>query len=161
MTAYEASPLKSWPSHMYESDFHHTPLSRVGSWLQWLLGPSHTSATQGPSKTRSLTLRTDQSGDWPRATITCVRVVYRTCYERWWVPTAIRSLYEVSIEVTDEVQATYGASCFPTVTYPLLCPLLLNWTTYPHVCAIVAYLDAMTARMRAINHTLQNRKPPP
>lgn len=144
---------------MTESDFHHTPLSRVGSWLDWLLGQSHTTITQGPAKTRSLTLRTDQTGDWPRATITCARVVYHTRYKRWWVPSVVQSLYEVSIEVTDDVLTTYGAACFPSVTYPLLCNHLLQWTTYPHVCAIQTYLDDLTERMRAINRQL--RRPPP
>lgn len=136
---------------MTESDFQHTPLSRVGSFLQWLLGPSTTTVTQGPSKTRVLTLRTDQSGDWPRATVTCVRMVYRTVYQRWWIPTTVQSLYDVTIEVTAEVQARYSVATFAPVTYPLLCNTLLQWTTYPHVCAILTYLEAMTARMRAIN----------
>lgn len=144
------------PLPMTESDFRHTPLSRVGSWLHWLLGPSVTTITQGPSKTRTLSLRTDQAGDWPRATLTCARLVYRTQYKRWWVPNTMQSLYEVSIEVTAEVMARYGAACFPTMTYPPLCNHLLQWTTYPHLCAILTYLDDLIPRMHDINRRLRS-----
>ena len=128
---------------MAESDFKHTTLSRIGSFLHWLLGPSTTSVTQGPIKTRTLSIPSDDTDEWPKATVICTRIVYRTSYKRRWVPAVHRTLYEVSIIVPPEVLAKYGQAHFQTTTYPLLCNRLLEWTTYPHICAILAYLDTL------------------
>lgn len=132
---------------MTEPDFVHTPLSRVGAMIDWLLGPSSTSTIQGPAKTRTLTIQSEGSGVWPRATLSCQRLVYKTQYKRWWVPTEHRTLYVVSMSVPDEVIERHGAEAFASVTYPLLCNYFLQWTTYPHVCAILAYLDDLLCRL--------------
>lgn len=128
---------------MRDAPFQHTPLSRVGAFIDWLLGPSVTAKTEGPSKTREISLPTDASNPWPQATVSCVRVIYRTHYSRWWVPTVQRTLYTVSIDVPSLLIERYGEAPFAPVSYPLLCNHLLQWTTYPHLCAIHTYLDEL------------------
>lgn len=137
----------SCPDVMAQSDFQHTPLSRMGAFLDWLLGPSSTTVAQGPAKTRILSIDTDQGGDWPRATMSCQQLVYRTQYKRWWVPSVKRTLYVVSMAVPQTLLDKYGPDAFAPRTYPLLCNDLLQWTTYPHVHAIHAYLDDLLARL--------------
>jgi hypothetical protein len=135
---------------MATSDFHHTPLSRVGAFLDWLFGPSETGITQGPAKTRTVTLRTADEGYWPRAIISCTRVIHRTTYERWWIPSVVQSLYEVSIHVPESTVEQYGSATFESITYPLLCNELLQGTTYPHVCAIGAFVDQMAKKILVV-----------
>lgn len=117
--------------------------------VHWLIGESTTRVIQGPPKTRTLVLRADHRANWPRGTISCTRIVYKTRYRRFWVPNLTHSLYQVELNVPDEVRKRFPAEFFDTVTYPLLCNSWLEWTTYPHVCAIQAYLDTLLERMRA------------
>jgi len=133
---------------MAQRDFVHTPLSRAGAVIHWLLGESSTRVIQGPSRTRTLVLRSDHQADWPRGTVTCSRIVYKTIYRRPWIPSTTHSLYHVEMHVPDEVRARYPAEYFESVTYPLLCNPWLEWTTYPHLCAIHAYLDTFLERLR-------------
>jgi hypothetical protein len=128
---------------MREPDFKHTPVSRIGSLLHWIMGPSSTTVKEGPAKTRCVSLPTDSADPWPQATVSCVRSVYRTQYQRWWVPTVNRTLYTVSIDVPPFMLERYGQAPFAPITYPLLCNHLLEWTTYPHICAIHSFLDEL------------------
>lgn len=133
---------------MAQRDFIHTPLSRAGAVIDWLLGPAQSRVIQGSTRTRTLVMRSDHQADWPHGTITCSRIVYRTEYSRFWVPHTTHSLYQVETHVPDDVRQSYPVEYFETVTYPLLCNRWLEWTTYPHMCAIHAYLDALLERLR-------------
>ncbi len=132
---------------MSDSDFIHTPLSRLGVVMDWILGPSITTIAQGPTKTRTLTLRSEDRGDWPHIRISCTRVVYNTRYKRWWVAAINRTLYEVTVDVPEFLREKHGPEAFAPMTYPLLCNQWLQWTTYPHVRAILTYLDALLERL--------------
>jgi hypothetical protein len=127
--------------------FRHTPLSRVGTLIHALLGPSETTVKEGPPKSRRISIRTDASESWPQATVHCVRSVYRTRYKRFWIPNVHRTLYTVSIVVDPEVLERYGEAPFAPVTFPLLCNPLLQWTTYPHLVAIFAFLDGLIDKL--------------
>jgi len=136
---------------MREPDFNHSPLSLVGSAMHWLLGPSVTTVTEGPAKSRCVSIPTDTTDPWPQATVSCVRVIYRTQYTRWWVPNVNRTLYTVSMDVPPALRVRYGDELFEPVTYPLLCNHLLQWTTYPHLTAILAYLDALLVKLERVS----------
>lgn len=128
--------------------FKHTSKSRIGEFWSRLLGESTTIVESGPPRTRTLVLRADHKEVWPRATVACTRIVYKTIYKRFWVPNVSQSLYRVEIYVPSKVLEDYPASYFEPVVYPPLCNRWLEWTTYPHLQAIHAFMDTLLVRMR-------------
>lgn len=113
------------------------------------MGESTTSIIQGPIRTRTLAMRSDHQEAWPHGTICCTRIVYRTVYHRFWIPNVTQSIYQVDMIVPEEVRNRHPIDFFAPAVYPLLCSSWLIWTTYPHICAIQAYLDTLLARLRA------------
>lgn len=126
---------------MVRPSFEPVSWSRLGEIVDWLAGPTHTEITFGPFESKSFSLITTPNERHPPATISCQRETFRTRHYRWWIPTTVRNLYHVSIAVEDSLKTRYGADLFAPRTFPLLCNRLLKWTTYPHICAIEAYLD--------------------
>lgn len=140
------------------TNFPVTPYSRFGEWLLWLFGQSTTTVKECDSRTSEYTIRTDDQNPWTHATIKCVRIIYYTQYDHWWMPSLRRNLYIVSSNVAPELVAKYGKDAFRTKSFPMLCNHLLKWTTYPHLCAIHTYLDELrnkVAEIRQLNAGVQ------
>jgi hypothetical protein len=132
------------------TDIPVSPISRLGSWLHWIFGPSTTIVKEGASRTSEYTIRTDEQNPWTHASVKCVRIIYHTNYKRWWMPTIRRNLYVVTGEFAPELIEKYGSELFASKTYPMLCNRLLKWTTYPHLCAIHTYLDELRVKVAEI-----------
>lgn len=128
--------------------FDHTLRSRLGELIDRLEGPCRVYETDGPIKSRVLTLSSTEEGDYPKALVHCYRTTYVLAYRRWFVKNRKRTTYRVSIEVDLNLIERYGQSVFADKTYPLLCSRFLEWTTYPHVCAIDAFTDQLYEAIR-------------
>ena len=59
-------------------------------------------------------------------------------YERWYIPRKVRYSYVVEMVRYKGVDRLDSA----VSQYPQLCTAFLNHTTWPHRCAVNAYLDA-------------------
>lgn len=112
----------------------------IGEILDFALGPSKTVTYLGMVGHATETIDTTWMGRY-RIEIISRQFVYCTVYERWYIPNRRRAVYEVSSNVPSELRELVDPKLLDVVTYPTLCISLLRWTKYPHIYAIIAFLD--------------------
>lgn len=115
-------------------------LKILGELLDAIIGPSQTITHLGFVGHATETIDTVWLGRH-QIGIVSKQYVYCTIYKRWFIPNRRRAVYEVTSRVPDEIRDLVDPKLFDTVTYPTLCISLLRWTKYPHLYAIIAYLD--------------------
>lgn len=121
----------------------------LGVCVDALQGPSQTAIFEGESKHAVEVLRPSvEDRDGVQLHITAREIIYHTRFTRFWVPDMKRTVYEVTGSVSEQYRDKFDSRLFETVTYPMLCNPLLQWTRYPHMYAIHAYID----RVYPTNH---------
>lgn len=119
-------------------------LELMGALFDTLKGPSITNTYEGRMKHEIHQLRPSKSDFNVDVCVQSRQIVYMTTYTRWWVPNHKRTVYEVRGVASDDWRGRLPEGFFDTVTYPLLCSSLLQWTEYPHVIAIHAFMDRLS-----------------
>ena len=130
------------------AEFESAKTHRFERIMDLLHGESRTVKIRGPSKMRTVVLKSPHTSDIPMTTVVSTRLVFKTIYRRLWMPSKSRSLYRVEIYVPEELRNRYPEDFFSPVTYPTLCSRWFQWSSYPHLKAITAYLDRLAERMR-------------
>lgn len=117
-------------------------LEIIGEYYDALKGPSTTSVYPGQSRNEIYRISpNDAEGATFQIGFESRQIVYHTHYRRWWVPDERHSLFEVIGTAPMDVRPHIDPRLLDPVTYPMLCNRLLQWSRYPHVLAILAYLD--------------------
>lgn len=77
------------------------------------------------------------SNDEAYVILRCQQLRHTVVYERWYMPSRTHFTYRV------EIVHVHGPKHYerPSVCYPHLCAYWLHVTTYPHHCAVNAYID--------------------
>lgn len=117
-----------------------TFLELVGGLIDRWRGSNFTRIYSGNKETEVHHLKSKVLEDDFFVTITSRRIIYLTTYRRWWIPNRRTTVYEVVCSASPEVRAKLDPIFFKPVIYPLLCSRLLQWTPYPHIYAIHAFL---------------------
>jgi hypothetical protein len=112
-----------------------------GALMDAVLGRSVTRIYEGTAKNASLKLRPSVNTLELDIGIESRQIVFETVFDRWWIPSVKRTVYEVVAHAPDEYRSQFHPHLFEKVTYPLLCVRMLKWTEYPHVYAIRAFLE--------------------
>jgi hypothetical protein len=129
-------------------DIFHTVIIMVTLWFKiltaWFLalysimrGPVTVDTVIVPHAFRHITWH-HQDGVSHRLIFMCHQQRHVSRYQRWYMPTHVRYSYVV------EMTRYRGFDIIDTITaqYPQLCTTLFNRTTWPHRCAVNAFLDA-------------------
>lgn len=116
-------------------------LEVLGELLDRVIGPSYTCTYLTNSRHSIEKVRSTVNGPDIDVGVTSRRIVFRTHYERWWMPDVTLVVFEVVGHVPEESKHLLDPRVLQPVTYPLLCNPLLKWTRYPHFYAINAYVD--------------------
>lgn len=118
-------------------------LEKLGVLVDKLLGDRTTVEYNGPVAHRQVTLRPSLADEDVEIGVTISQITYATHYQRWWVPTAVHSVYRVLAFAPEGVRATLDQKLFEPMVYPLLCNSLLKRSQFPHMYALHAFLDRM------------------
>lgn len=119
----------------------HVLMEIFGALMDAILGRSVTTIYTRETKNASFKMRPSVNNPELDIGIQSRQVVFKTVFDRWWVPTIKRTVYLVTGYAPDEYKAQFDPRLFEEVTYPMLCLKMLKWTEYPHVYAIRAYLE--------------------
>lgn len=123
-------------------------LTHWGKWIETIRGPSVTITHKGRRKSAIEQLRPSQEYGDVDLILEAREVIFKTHYRRAWIPDVKRSVYEVQGSVNERYRHLFDAKLFEQVTYPLLCHPALRGTRYPHLFAMLAYLN----RVYPTNH---------
>lgn len=132
----------------------HKLLEILGELFDVLTGPSKTTVSIGRAKQSTFTLKQTLMGPDIEVSVTSRQIVYHQRYERWWIFDRHRTVYEVVGNASEEYHARLTPQFFEPVIYPMLCHPLLQWTEYPHVYAINAFLDRTLPSHETVRVTL-------
>lgn len=117
------------------------PLSKlVGFFLELLRGPGVTHVVDGETIHRTFTVR--YQSDFVEYEVSCKRVIHRTKYNRWWVPSIRRAVFEVRGRA---ITGSVSNQLERLEIFPDLSSFGLLETKYPHMRAISAYLDSVVS----------------
>lgn len=122
----------------------------LGVLCHHVTGRSHTQTYQrsNEASTKKFSIGTEGVLE---LTVVCKRIVYRTTYERWWMPSSRKSVFVVTGAVSGSQSDRVDPQCLEPVTYPMMSNWFLKWSEYPHYLAINAYLDRVIRRLRRDN----------
>lgn len=113
----------------------------LGALADALIGRSVTRIYEGSAKNASLKMQPTINDPELNIGIESRQIVYETVFDRWWIPSIKRTVYEVVAHAPEAYRSHFDPRLFEKVTYPLLCVRMLKWTEYPHVYAIRAFLE--------------------
>lgn len=119
-------------------------LKLYGIFMEGLKGPGNTSVYIGEARHETTTLTLERSQIVLR--ITSRRIVYLTTYKRGWIRPLKRAIFEVEGRVISNTGEDIDPKYLERVVYPNLSSRGLLHTAYPHVRAIGAFLDRITAK---------------
>lgn len=119
-----------------------TFLEHVGGIIDRWWGSNYTREFNYRPESATQSLQSRVTEDGYHLTITSRRKTYVTTYRRWLFRVhRHRVVYEVVCTAPPEVKEKLDPIFFIPVTFPLLCNRLLQWTPYPHILAIHAFLE--------------------
>lgn len=67
----------------------------------------------------------------------CIQHKHQTCYHKWYM--FDRTTYTYTVAMTEVDGSEFKD--YHAAHYPQLCSMLFSRTTYPHRCAVNAYID--------------------
>jgi hypothetical protein len=120
-----------------------TFMEHIGGLIDRIKGTSYTRTYTDVPRSEVHHVQSNIFGDEFSVTITSHRRIYLTTFRRWWIFNRRTTVYEVSCEAAADARSRLDPLFFTPVTYPLLCSRLLQWTPYPHIYAINAFLGQM------------------
>lgn len=112
-----------------------------GEFLELLRGPGITEIVDGETVHRMVTVT--YKSDALEYEISCKRIIYKTTYRRFWIPSSRFAVFSVCGRVVD---GQVHRSLERTEIYPDMSAFGLRETGYPHVRAISAYLDSVASK---------------
>ena len=123
-----------------------------GRLFEIVKGPSITEIHHGRNKSAVEQLRPNTNDPDVDLLLEAKETIYVTRYKRWWIPDRKRSIYEVQGSVNPAYRHLFDDKLFEPATYPMLCHLSLRGTRYPHLYAMLAYLN----RVYPIDHPFRS-----
>lgn len=136
-----------------------TFLEHVGGIIDRWGGGNYTLELNLRPETATQSLSSRVTEDGYHLTITSRRKTYVTTYRRRFLLGTRRKIhrvvYEVSCTAPVDIQTQLDPAFFIPVTYPLLCNRLLQWTPYPHILAIHAFLERIPQLSRTSHRTME------
>lgn len=116
-------------------------LEVLGELIDSFMGPSRTTHVRDDRRFACFELESTEDGPAGILTIRSQRLIYRTTFDRWYIPDVHRTVFEVVGLALPDQRRSLNPLLLQTVVFPALSISLLKWTRYPHYYAIHAYMD--------------------
>lgn len=114
---------------------------KIGWLIDIIQGPRTTRVFEGGTKFQYEKVRPMIASEDVDVGILSTRTIYRTVYERWWMPDHYRCIFTVTCIVPEHMRGSLDPRLLETIHYPTLCNRLLEDSQYGHIYAIHAFLD--------------------